>query len=218
MKFLKYLFITSLLTVSSVINAAQFTLTWIDNSNNELGFKIERAAGLNATSGFSQIATVPVDVVTYIDSNLPNSTSYSYRVRAYNAAGDSQYSNIAYDTTPAAVNTAPTISNIIDRTININSNTGAISFVIGDSQTAPTSLTVGGVSSNTTLVPNANIVFGGSGANRTVTITPAANQIGTTTITIGVSDGTLTASDTFVLTVVQPTPTPPSGLTLTGSQ
>ena len=45
------------------------------------------------------------------------------------------------------------------------------------------------------------IVFGGSGANRTVTVTPAANQLGSSTITITVSDGTLTASDTFLLAV-----------------
>ncbi len=39
-------------------------------------------------------------------------------------------------------------------------------------------------------MPTANIVFGGSGANRTVTVTPAANQTGTATITVTVSDGT----------------------------
>ena len=74
-------------------------------------------------------------------------------------------------------------------------------FTIGDAETAAASLTVSGTSSNQTLVPNANIVFGGSGANRTVTITPANGQSGTTTITVTVSDGTLTTNDTFVLTV-----------------
>jgi hypothetical protein len=44
-----------------------------------------------------------------------------------------------------------------------------------------------GTSSNTTLVPNANILFGGSGANRTVTITPASGQLGMTNITLTVS-------------------------------
>ena len=51
-------------------------------------------------------------------------------------------------------------------------------------------------------MPDANIVFGGSGANRTVTVTPAANQSGTATITVTVTDANGgTASDTFVLTV-----------------
>ena len=64
-----------------------------------------------------------------------------------------------------------------------------IAFTVGDAETAAGSLTVSGSSSNPTLVPNANIVFGGSGANRTVTVTPAANQNGTATITVTVSDG-----------------------------
>ena len=58
-----------------------------------------------------------------------------------------------------------------------------------------------GTSSNTTLVPNGNIVFGGSGANRTVRITPASGKSGTATITITISDGGLSTSDTFLLTV-----------------
>jgi subtilisin-like proprotein convertase family protein len=103
--------------------------------------------------------------------------------------------------TVLAVNTAPTISDITDRTINEDASTGAITFTVGDGQTAAGSLTVTGGSSNAALVPSANIVFGGSGANRTVTVTPQANQNGTATITVTVSDGLLTTSDTFILTV-----------------
>ncbi|MBA3689710.1 MAG: hypothetical protein H0W81_12935, partial [Chloroflexi bacterium] len=100
-----------------------------------------------------------------------------------------------------AANTAPTISDITDKSTNEDTSTGAIAFTVGDAETAAGSLTVSGSSSNTTLVPNANITFGGSGSSRTVSIVPAANQFGTTTITISVSDGSLSASDTFVLTV-----------------
>ena len=50
-------------------------------------------------------------------------------------------------------------------------------------------------------MPAANIVFGGSGATRTVTVTPAANQSGTATITVTVSDGSRRTPTTFVLTV-----------------
>ena len=70
---------------------------------------------------------------------------------------------------------------------------------MGDANTDPLTVTLS--SSNTTLVPNANIVLGGSGANRTITITPAAGKTGTTTITVTVSDGQAQVSDTFVLTV-----------------
>src|SRR5258705_9118377 len=40
-----------------------------------------------------------------------------------------------------------------------------------------------------------------TGANRTVTLTPAANQFGTATITLTVSDGQLSTSTSFQLTV-----------------
>ena len=78
---------------------------------------------------------------------------------------------------------------------------GAVPFTVGDTETAAGSLTVSGTSSNTTLVPNGNIVFGGSGANRTVTVTPAANQNGSANITVTVSDGSLSTPTSFQLTV-----------------
>src|SRR2546422_11621100 len=95
---------------------------------------------------------------------------------------------------------SPTISDIVDQTVNEDTPTAALAFTVNDAQTAPGSLTVSGRSGNTTLVPNANIVCGGSGANRTVTVTPASNQTGTAAITVTVSDGSLPASDSFALT------------------
>ncbi|MBE2215805.1 MAG: hypothetical protein IAE82_18165 [Opitutaceae bacterium] len=191
-------------------SAAQFTLTWSDNSTNETGFRIERAAGLSATSGFAEIATVGANTTSFVDAGLPNSAPYSYRLRAYNSAGNSGYSNVATGTTPAvASNSAPTLSNIADQTLSAGSSTGAISFSVSDIETAATSLVVSRSSSNTTLIPVANIVLGGSGSSRTVTITPAAGQSGTATITITVSDGQLSSSDTFNVTVA-----PASGSTI----
>ena len=103
-----------------------------------------------------------------------------------------------------SVNDEPAISELVDRSILFNSTTEAIAFSIGDLETAASSLTVSGTSSNQVLVPNANMVFGGSGASRTVAIMPAANQSGTATLTITVSDGELTGSDTFILMVTAP--------------
>ena len=100
-----------------------------------------------------------------------------------------------------AVNDPPTISDIADQSTGEDTSTAAIVFTIGDVETEVSSLTLTGTSSDTTLVPNANIVFGGTDANRTVTVTPAGDEAGSTTITVSVSDGTDTANDTFVLTV-----------------
>jgi gliding motility-associated-like protein len=106
-----------------------------------------------------------------------------------------------FDLVVVAANTAPTISAITDQSTAQDTPTGAIAFTVGDAETAAGSLTVAGSSSNTTLAPVASISFGGSGANRTITITPAAGQSGTSTITITVSDGTDNVSTDFTLTV-----------------
>jgi hypothetical protein len=179
-------------------SGAQIALTWVDNSTDEDGFTVERATGAGS---YSAIATVSANTTTYTDTTVSNATTYNYRVRAYNNAGNSGYSNTATVTTTSPTNNAPTISNISSRTINEDANTGAVAFTVGDVETAAGSLTVSRSSSNTSLVPTANITFGGSGASRTVTVTPAANQSGSATITVTVSDGSLTASDTFTLTV-----------------
>ncbi len=73
--------------------AAQLQLNWADNSTNEDGFKIERAIG--STGTFSQVATVGANVVTYTDTSVMTGTQYCYRIRAYNVAGNSPYSNAA---------------------------------------------------------------------------------------------------------------------------
>ena len=79
-------------------------------------------------------------------------------------------------------------------------------------ETAASSLTVSASSDNTTLVKTAGVVFGGSGANRTVTVTPVAGQTGTANITVTVTDGSsATASRTFALTV-RPKPVSPTNL------
>ena len=103
--------------------------------------------------------------------------------------------------TVAPVDDPPTISDIGNQTINEDGTTGALAFTVGDVETPAASLTITGSSSNPALVPNGGIVLGGSGASRTVTVTPAANASGTATITVTVSDGSLTASDSFALTV-----------------
>src|SRR5205085_219162 len=101
----------------------------------------------------------------------------------------------------ATPNTPPTISDIANQTINEDANTGALGFTVADANRAVGSLTVSCSSSNPTVMPDENIVFGGSGANPTVTVTPAVGKSGTATITVTVSDGALTAADTFVVTV-----------------
>jgi hypothetical protein len=85
---------------------------------------------------------------------------------------------------------APTISTITDRVnLPVGGSTGSIPFTVSDQETFAGFLNVAGTSSNPTLVPNGNIFLGGSGANRTVNVTLAAGQNGTSEITLTVTDG-----------------------------
>ena len=99
--------------------------------------------------------------------------------------------------------TAPTMSAVGNVTIAEDTSTAPIAFTIGDAETAASSLIVTASSNVTALVPNTAgaLALGGSGANRTLVVTPAANQFGSATITLTVSDGAQSASRAFTLTV-----------------
>ena len=69
------------------------TLNWVDNSNNEQSFAVERSTSMSG--GYIQVATVGANVRTYTDNTLFRKTTYFYRVRAANSGGKSGYSNVA---------------------------------------------------------------------------------------------------------------------------
>jgi hypothetical protein len=85
---------------ASAASSSQINLSWTDNSSGESGFKIERKTGSGGT--YSQITTVSANVTTYSNIGLSEATTYYFRVRAYNAAGNSNYSNEANATTSSA--------------------------------------------------------------------------------------------------------------------
>jgi hypothetical protein len=98
------------------------------------------------------------------------------------------------------LNQWPTITAIADQSILMNSATDPLSFDITDAETAPESLVLTAHSSNPTLVNN--FVFGGAGAQRTLTAIPAANQTGTALVTVRIKDaGNKITESTFRLTV-----------------
>jgi subtilisin len=80
--------------VARAVSVSKINLTWTDSSFED-GFKIERWNG----SGYSEIKTVGANVTEYDDSGLAPSTTYLYRVRAFNSGGGSGYSNDSSATT-----------------------------------------------------------------------------------------------------------------------
>jgi len=127
--------------------------------------------------------------------------------------GEQAFTMVDVPPPPPPPNTPPTISDVADLTT--TGITPSLAFTVGDAETAAAALTVTVMSSNLGLVPLANIVLGGSGANRTVIVTPAAGLSGMATITLTVTDaGGLTATDTFVVTVPQLPPPPNTAPTI----
>lgn len=66
---------------SGSVSQTSVRLQWIDNSDNEEGFRIYRDSIL--------IETVDANVVTYQDTGLKPATTYQYVVKAYNHVGES---------------------------------------------------------------------------------------------------------------------------------
>lgn len=91
----------------SLTNTNQVTLSWTDNSTNETGFKIDRKIN---NGNYSELAIVNDDITSYVDDGIELSTSYTYRVLAFNEVGNSlTYSNQVSFTTSDPI-TLPVIS------------------------------------------------------------------------------------------------------------
>src|SRR5262249_47581710 len=92
---------------TTLTSASQAHLAWTASSDNVgvTAYAVERCQNAGCGS-FAQVATVAG--LTFDDSGLSASTSYSYRVRATDAAANvSGYSNVSTVTTPAPPDTLP---------------------------------------------------------------------------------------------------------------
>jgi hypothetical protein len=80
--------------VGTATSTRRIILSWSDNSDNEQNFVVERCQGVGCT-GFTAVAQVAANSVSFSNGSLSRNTSYSYRVKAINATGSSSYSNIS---------------------------------------------------------------------------------------------------------------------------
>jgi len=123
-------------------------------------------------------------------ANYNGSDSFTYR-----ASDGTLTSALATVTiTVTAVNDNPTVTVTAGGTCGTDDRSGTINLSIGDVESAPTALTLSATSSNPTLVPNRNLVLGGSGAARTLMATSVAGRTGIAIVTVTVSDGQATGS------------------------
>jgi hypothetical protein len=166
-------------TVNDPTGTASFNITTSVSGDTALIGNITLGgSGVNRTiqftPGLNKFSTAPADVAI-ITVTIMSSGGFSYQQ--------------SFKVTVNFVNQLPTISTIGTQVM-LKNQTLAVPFTIADVETPASMLVVSASSSNTALVPNlpANLALSGSGANRTLTITPLANQVGSTNITISVTD------------------------------
>jgi dipeptidyl aminopeptidase/acylaminoacyl peptidase len=75
------------------ISMNRIDIQWVDNSDNEDGFAVERCAQ-RGCNNFVEIGRVFPNNRHFVDGNLFANTQYYYRVRAFNSGGMSAYTDV----------------------------------------------------------------------------------------------------------------------------
>jgi hypothetical protein len=119
-------------------------------------------------------------------------------------ATDSGNQTVTRSFTLDVTNDPPEITGLTDWTTAMGNEPAPLPFDVGDDHTLFDALVVTATSSNTDLVPNANIAISGSdgSSGRTITVSPVFGILGSTVITVTASDGMDTSTATFTFTVV----------------
>jgi uncharacterized protein (TIGR02597 family) len=186
--------------VSWVITNDRVHLIWSHPVGLTPAYHVYRSS--DGISGeFSRLNAAPVAGTRFTDVSVPEG-SFLYMVRALEmtTTGGGTFTNISQGVFANPPPIDPVTCCIPDQETNEDVALGPIAFSLGEAATqAGLQLSVS--SSDTTLVPAGNIILGGSGNSRTMMVTPAPNEFGTTLITVAVATDVLTTHKSFVLTV-----------------
>jgi hypothetical protein len=88
--------------VATSPNSSSVELSWNDNSDNETGFRIERAINFLGWEDFSLLSEQGANTTSYTDGDVIQGNLYKYRVAAFNDGGTSAFS----EEVPVTVQTA----------------------------------------------------------------------------------------------------------------
>ena len=86
--------------VAVAVGGHQVILAWTECGAGGLGFRIERAVRNSPCRSFVEIGKVGPHVAAFRDGSVKPRKTYSYRVQAWNASGDSPFSNVVEVTPP----------------------------------------------------------------------------------------------------------------------
>lgn len=142
---------------------------------------------------------ITVQIVVPTSETVAEATE-TFHLTLSNPTGGSVLGSIA--ATTFTLNDTPLFFAPADQTTPVGTSTSPISFTISDAETPAENLIVTAISNNQTVLPDSGIVVAGSGANRTVALTPVAGQVGAAQVTLFVTDaGGATMSRSFYLRV-----------------
>jgi hypothetical protein len=134
-------------------SSTSLQLSWTNNSATQLSLKVERSA--DGVGSWSQIGTTAFNAVSYLDTELAESTTYYYRIRASNGTGDSAYTSVAnaatstiyyFDGSDAAASDPGTVwtndANAVDATLTTyascsTNGSDASNFLMAEGTNAP---------------------------------------------------------------------------------
>jgi hypothetical protein len=121
-----------------------------------------------------------------------NQTTVSITVKAIDEPGP-----------PPGANKPPTVA-VAGGGSCVSGERGTLRLTVGDAETPAAGLSLSASSSDPGVVPSGNVVFGGGGADRTVTIAAVAQQSspGSATVTVTVGDGQGGSATTSVQVIV----------------
>ncbi len=173
---------------------------------------------LTVTATSSRPSLIPNPTVSYSSPNATGSLRFTPVAGVGGSAtitvtvnDGTATNNIVTRTFNVSVNRLPSITTIADQSVGVGAVVPPIPFTIGDTETPVNNLVVTATSANQTLVADTDLEVSGSGANRTLNLLPTAEQTGASEITLTVSDGRGSTSQTFLFTV-RSRPIAPGGL------
>ncbi|MDP4092780.1 MAG: YDG domain-containing protein, partial [Bacillota bacterium] len=189
-------FSISMFQAISTGNEAKAVLEEYDAS----GALIKSSEVVNTTASGSTMGSYQIN--TQVN---PNTRKFKIILSAsLTRGGYDLFDKVSLQLVDASAGSAPVFGNDFPASAETDQNItyGPVPFTISDADPGDIDkLTFSASSTNINVIPVSNISFGGSGANRTITIVPVSGLSGEADITVSASDGTKSSEKTFHFTV-----------------